>query len=317
MAVSAVTKAGLGKFRVVTPGGGLALVAPASPFEPGEFAAGVAEVRRLGFTPIYDQDVFDRHPIVAGAAERRAAQLMRALVDDDVQAVVAIRGGYGSTEVLPWLDAAAIAAARKAIVGYSDITSLHAFVNGHAHLASVHGAMIDGRLSKGAEAYDPVSFLRCLSAEPLGERTAPGLEVLRAGEASGPIVGGTLTQLAASLGTPYAFTPPGAYVLFCEEVGERPYRLRRLLTQLAQAGRLANAVGVVVGALERCDEPGGSVTGRDVFAEFFEHFPGPVVFGFPSGHTTVPFVSVPFGVEVRVVGRPERPAVVFTEAAAG
>jgi len=279
--------------------------------------AGVAELSRLGFRPFVQDDAFDRHPIVAGTAERRAAQIMRAVVDDRVAAVLAIRGGYGSAEVLPLLDAERIAHAGKPIIGYSDVTALHVYLNMHARTTSVHGAMIDGRLSRGADAYDQGSFLASLTAVPLGELAPPGLEVLRAGDATGPILGGTLTQIAASLGTPYAFDPPSGYVLFCEEVGERPYRLRRLLTQLAQAGRLASAAAVVVGALERCDEPDGGITGREVFAEFFAAFPGPVVFGFPSGHTRGPFVSIPLGVDVRVVATPGRPVVLFEEAAAG
>ncbi|MCC7007588.1 MAG: LD-carboxypeptidase [Acidobacteria bacterium] len=316
MALTPTTRGGLTKFRGVPRGAGIALVAPASPFEPRELEAGLAELRRLGFEPLVDEDAFDRHPIVAGTPERRAAQLMRAIADDRTAAVVAIRGGYGSAELLPWLDADAIARARKAIVGYSDITSLHAYLHTHARVTSVHGAMIDGRLSRGEEAYDPRSFVASLGPTPLGEQSSPALEVMRSGEASGAMFGGTLTQLAASLGTPYAFDPPAGYVLFCEEVGERPYRLRRLLTQLAHAGRLSGASAVVVGALERCDEPGGGITGREVIAEFFDAFPGPVLFGFPSGHTVVPFVSIPLGVEVRVVAAPHRPRVIFEEAAA-
>lgn len=312
------TRAGLVKFRPVEPGCEVALVAPASPFDPQQLEAGLAELRRLGFQPVFDEDIFDPHPIVAGSADRRASQFMRAISRPDVGAVLAIRGGYGSAELLPWLDPRAIAEARKPVVGYSDLTSMHAFLNCHAHITSVHGAMIDGRLSKGAEAYDAETFLTSLSARPLGERTTADLEVLRSGEAMGPVFGGTLTQIAASLGTPYAFDPPAGYVLFCEEVGERPYRIRRLLTQIAHAGRLATATAVIVGALERCDEPGGAITGRGVIAEFFEAFPGPVVFGFPSGHTSGPFVSVPFGVDVRVVAAEGRlPSVVFEEAAAG
>jgi muramoyltetrapeptide carboxypeptidase len=310
------TRAGLTKFKPTAPGSRVALVAPASPFDPRELEGGVAELQRLGFQPVYDDAVFDRHPIVAGTAERRAAVLMQAITDDDVGAVVAIRGGYGSAELLPWLDRDAIAHARTPVVGYSDITSLHTYLNGLARLTSVHGAMVDGRLSRGVDAYDHVSFLACLGASPMGEQTSAAMETLRPGEVIGPVFGGTLTQLAASLGTPYAFDPPAGYVLFCEEVGERPYRLRRLLTQLAHAGKLATASGVVVGSLERCDEPNGSITGRDVFVEFFEQFAGPVVFGFPSGHTTQPFVSMPLGVDVRVVAR-QRPVVVFEEAAAG
>jgi muramoyltetrapeptide carboxypeptidase len=149
----------------------------------------------------------------------------------------------------------------------------------------------------------------------MGELTADGLEILRGGEASGPIVGGTLTQLAASLGTPYDFRPPDGAVLFLEDVTERPYRLRRLLTQLGQAGRFDRASALVFGQMPGCDESDGRVTARSVIHAFFAGFAGPILFGFPSGHTTTPLVSVPFGVHTRVVGR-GRPRLVIEEAAA-
>jgi muramoyltetrapeptide carboxypeptidase len=118
-----------------------------------------------------------------------------------------------------------------------------------------------------------------------------------------------------SLGTPFAFSPPEGYVLFLDEVSERPYRLRRMLVQMRFAGLLADAVAVVFGQLPRCDEPGGLLTGRAVVADCLAGFPGPVLFGFPSGHTTTPLVTLPFGVRTRVVAN-RTPRLVVEEAAA-
>jgi muramoyltetrapeptide carboxypeptidase len=311
------TRAGLAKFRPVRPGSRVALVAPASSFDRAEFELGIAELRRLGLDPVFDDDVFAREPMVAGSAEHRARAFGKAASDPDIDAVIAVRGGYGSAEILPRLEGAALRRARTAVVGYSDITSLHAFLNGHVNLASVHGAMLDGRLAKGHVAYDQASWLASLDTTPLGEMSPDGLHVLRHGEARGPLFGGTLMQLAASLGTPYEFVPPSGAVIFLEDVGERPYRIRRLLTQLSQSGRFSGAAAIVCGEFLRCDEPGGTLTVRDVIREFFAAFPGPVIFGFPSGHTTRPFVSMPFGVDVHVIATTsDRPAVVFREAAA-
>ena len=316
MAVTPRTRAGLVKFRPVESGARVALVAPASPFDPAAFDTGLAELRRIGLEPVFDARVFASHPIVAGPAETRALIMSEALENPDVRAVIAIRGGYGSAEMLPYLDAARLRRSRKAVIGYSDVTALHAFLNGHGRLASVHGAMVDGRLSKGADAYDVATFLNSLSGTPIGEQSPEGLAVIRRGEVVGPIFGGTLTQIAASLGTPYEFLAPPGHVLFLEDVAERPYRIRRLLTQLRQSGRLAAASAVVFGEMVRCDEPGGGVTAREVVSEFFADFPGPVLFGFPSGHTTTPSLSFPLGVETRVVAT-DTARVIFTEAAAG
>ena len=148
-------------------------------------------------------------------------------------------------------------------------------------------------------------FVRALTcAEPLGPLPAPALEALVRGEAAGPLFGGNLTQLAASMGTPYAFDPPEGCVLFLEEVGERPYRIDRLLTQLRFAGVLARAGAIVFGELPGCDEPDASVTARDVVAGALGGFPGPVVFGLPAGHTAGPALTLPLGVRARVTRRP-------------
>lgn len=293
----------------------MALVAPASGFNREDFDRGVAELRRLGFVVEYADSVFARLPTVAGAASVRAAALKGAWARDDIDAIVAVRGGYGSVETLPLLAPADIPNRPATFVGYSDVTSLHTWLNLHVGVTSVHGAMIDGRLSRGHEAYDPDTFLRSLGAEPMGELAPDGVEAIRPGDASGVLLGGTITQLAASLGTPYAFMPPAGSVLFLEEVGERPYRLRRLLTQLRLGGVLSRAAAIVLGQMVSCDEPGGALTARSVLEEFFQDFPGPVLYGFPSGHTTTPLISLPFGVEARVVAS-GRPRLVIEEAAA-
>jgi muramoyltetrapeptide carboxypeptidase len=129
------------------------------------------------------------------------------------------------------------------------------------------------------------------------------------------LFGGTLTQLLASLSTPFEFRPPAGHVLFLDEVGERPYRLHRMLTQLRLSGRLASASAVVFGQWPRCDEPGGTVTARAVIKDVLDGFPGPVLFGFPSGHTTQALISLPLGVRARVVAH-GTPALVVEESAA-
>ena len=315
MAVTPRTRAGLIKFRPVPHGGRIALVAPASPFDLDQFHRGIDELRRLGFDPVYDETVFERQPIVAGSATGRADAFLRAMTDPEVDAVMAVRGGYGSVELLPSLDAERLAAARTAFLGYSDLTSLHTFLNGYAGLSSVHGAMLEGRLARGVVAYDEASFVGSLGTTPLGELAPDGLESLRTGEAQGPFFGGTLMQLVSSLGTPFAFDPPAGSVLFVEDVAERPYRVRRALTQLRLSGTFGRASALVFGQMPQCDEPSGEVTTREMVADLLADFPGPVLFGFPSGHTTTAFVSVPFGVHVRVVAG-VRSRVVFEEAAA-
>ncbi len=300
--------------RALRPGDRIAVVSPASPFDRAVFDEGVAEIRALGFQPVYDESVFARTAYVSGPPALRADAIGRAWRDESIAALVAVRGGYGSAQVLPLLDPDEARRACKPLIGYSDITALLMFLTLRCGVVSFHGPMLDRRLSRGADGYDRDTFCRALSTPaPMGALSAPGLVALRRGEASGMLLGGTMALLLASLGTPFAFDPPAGYVLFLDEVGERPYRLDRQLTQFRQAGLLARAAAVVIGELPRCDEPSG-ITGKDVMAEMLSSFNGPVLFGFPSGHTAGPAMTLPFGVRCRVVAD-DRPQLIIEEAA--
>jgi muramoyltetrapeptide carboxypeptidase len=303
------------KPRALRPGDRLAVVAPASPFDHDQFELGLEELRRLGFEPVYDESVFDRRRYVAGSPEARAAALRSAWRDPSIAGVIGVRGGYGSAQLLPLLDADEARRGRKAFIGYSDLTSLLVFLTGRAGLVAFHGPTVVGRLSRGPNGYDRQSFLAAVSSrDPIGELAPPGLQTVRRGEAAGPLVGGTVTQLLASLGTPFAFAPPPGYVLFFDEVGERPYRLDRMVTQLRQSGLLSHAAAIVVGELPNCDEPSGDPTAAAVLPETLAGFPGPIVMGFPSGHTSGPAMTLPFGVTCRVIAG-DHPRLVFEEAA--
>jgi len=303
------------KPRALRPGDRIAVVAPASAFDREAFDAGVAELRGLGFEVTYDDRIFERRRYLAGTPQTRAAVFQEAWSDPRVAALVAARGGYGSVQVLPLLPRDLFVGRPKPFIGYSDNTSLLTWLTLTHGIVSFHGPMLEGRFARGRIAYDRDTFDRCLRrAEPAGLVTAPSVEPLRPGEASGLLVGGTITQLVASLGTPYAFDPPQGSVLFLEDVGERPYRIDRMLTQLTLAGILGRASALVFGEMVGCDEPGGDPTVHDVVADFVAEFPGPVLYGLPSGHTSGPTLTLPFGVEARVVSS-QTPGVVIEEAA--
>ena len=292
----------------------VAVVAPASGFPREEFDKGIAELRRLGFEPVFEDSVFDREEYVAGTAGVRAGAFLRGWRDPSVRAIIAVRGGYGSVHLLPYLNAEELRRTPKAFVGYSDLTSVLTFLTVGCGIVSFHGPMLDRRLGAGAAAYDEDTFVRSLTrAEPLGELQAGSLETFNTGEASGVLMGGTLAQLVASLGTPFAFAPPKGHVLFLEDVSERPYRLDRMVTQLRLAGILDLASAIVLGEFVGCDEPQGEPLARPTLAALLKDFNGPVVYGFPSGHTTGPLVTLPFGVKARVVAG-ARPRLIVEEA---
>lgn len=303
------------KPKALRPGGRVAVIAPASPFTRQAFDEGIAELKRLGFEPVFEASVFARQGgYLSGDGRLRAQAFLDAWRDPAVDAVIAARGGYGSVHMLPYFDREIIRQTPKPFVGYSDVTSLLTYLTLECDIVSFHGPMLAGKLGKGTGAYDPDSLLRALgSTAPLGELSPASLEVFRPGEAVGPLYGGTLAQLVASLGTPFAFTPPKGCLLFLEDVAERPYRLDRMLTQLRLAGVLDAAAGIVLAEFIGCDEPTGDVTARGVLAELLREFNGPVVFGFPSGHTTGPAMTLPFGVRAQLVAT-GKPRLVIEEA---
>ncbi|HEX6463370.1 MAG TPA: LD-carboxypeptidase [Vicinamibacterales bacterium] len=304
------------KPRALRTGDRIALVAPASPFSRNAFDAGVVELRRRGYEPVYDESVFARRRYTAGDPALRAEAFRRAWADPSIAALIAVRGGYGSVQILPLLEVDDIRRTPKAFVGYSDNTSLLTWLTGRCGIVSFHGPMIEGRFEKGDAGYDFDTFTRVLTrTEPAGAITHPQVVALREGDAAGVLLGGTLTQLAASQGTPYAFDPPRGHILFIDEVAERPYRIDRMMTQLALAGVLARASGIVFGELPRCDEPAdGGPAIRDVLVDLLADFRGPVLFGLPSGHTNGATLTLPFGVRVRLATRGQ-PALVIDESA--
>jgi muramoyltetrapeptide carboxypeptidase len=296
------------------PGDRIAVVAPASGSTRDELDRGEAELRRLGFEPVHSDAVFERTTFSAGSPDTRAADFVRAWADPSIAGLVALRGGYGSAELLPLLHHLRPAQSPKVFIGYSDTTALLTWFTCVCGVPAVHGPMIEARFAKGAEGYDERSFLAAVRGEAGVELSPPGLTTLRAGEATGLLFGGTLAMLVASLGTPYGFVPPGECILFLEDVNERPYVLHRMLTQLRLAGVLARARAIVFGEMRQCDEPGGQVTAIDAIRDAIHDFNGPILYGFASGHTTGPCWTLPLGALVRVVGSPS-PAVVVEDPA--
>ncbi len=299
------------------PGSRIALVSPASPFSRDAFDEGAEELRRLGFEPVYHDTVFDKGPFSSGPAELRAASFVRSWSDPSVDALMAVRGGWGSMQLLPEFEGWEPQHRAKLFIGYSDNTSLLSWLTCQCGVTAVHGPMIDGRLSRGAEGYDESSFMRIVTGDCVGLELGPeGLVTLQEGEASGPLFGGTMTMLCASMGTSFAFAPPEGCVLFLEDINERPYRVERLVTQLKQAGVLDRASALVFGEMKGCDEGEGGMTARFVAEQLTDDFAGPILYGFPSGHTTGPMLTLPFGVRVAVRAG-SQPALVIEESPVG
>jgi muramoyltetrapeptide carboxypeptidase len=274
------------------------VVAPAGPLEATRLEAGVKVLEGWGLRVTMGDAVRRRRAYLAGEDEERRADLQRMIDDPEVRAVFSARGGYGSQRLLPGLDLRPLVERPKPIVGYSDVTALLNVVVA-AGTVAVHGPMVATDVARGLSRRSETQLWSILS-DPTYVWQAEVPLAVRPGTASGRLVGGNLTVLAATLGTPWAPDTDGA-VLFLEEVREAPYRIDRLLTQLAQAGKLARVAGVVFGSFAGC-EPAGGADVLDVVRACCSDLPCPVGVGLPAGHDTGGIgcenLALPLGVSV-------------------
>ena len=263
------------------------------------FAAGAAilgERYRLR----YDEGLFARDGFLAGPDERRLAELAAAFADVEARAIVMARGGYGLTRLLPFLDRSLLLGRAQPlpIVGFSDGTALLARAAGFG-LGTVHGPVIT---QLPALSRDDAAALFRLLEEPEPGVILTELGGLVPGRAQGPLLGGNLEVFSRLLGTPFMPDLDGA-ILFIEDLGERPYRLDRLITHLDSAGVFSAIAGVVVGDFSGCQEPeptrGGSPTAVEVLEERLGRLAIPVAFGAPIGHGSRN-VAVPYGALVEL-----------------
>jgi len=285
----------LAKPRALPRGGTIGIAAPASAIDLEVLAAGEKRWREAGFGVVHRDDIGARRRYLAGDDARRAAELAGFWTDPRIDAIVCARGGWGCHRIMDRLDAAAVRAARKPLAGYSDVTTLLLWQRTFAGLAGVHGPMLERAL--GDDEFG--SLVELLTGT---ER----LPVVREGTGGsgrpveGPLVGGSLSLLAAACGTPWALDATGA-ILLLEDRGERPYRIDRLLEQLRCAGVFERVAGIGFGRFENCDEPDGAITAEEILRELVERLGVPWVDGLPFGHGS-PNLAWPFGVRARLDG---------------
>ena len=228
------------------------------------------------------------------------------LEDPGVAAIFCARGGYGSGHLLEHFSSDEILRNPKILCGASDITMLlNVFVN--AGVVGFHGPMVATVLNQGPEAYDRDVLLGMLVDGDKTRFPTLGTKIVREGEAEGRLLGGCLSLLVSTLGTDWEIdTAEG--LLFLEDVDAKPYQVDRMLTHLKQAGKLDQICGLVFGEMLGCRQhPNQGYELEELVSDFFAPWGVPVLFGFPSGHTSRPNVVLPFGVRARLaLGRNKR-----------
>lgn len=271
--------------RALRAGDTVGIVAPAGPVEREDApAAGIATLERLGFRVRFDRRIFQAARYLAGPDEARAEELMRFFEDPEIRAIVALRGGYGCARLLPLLHEARLRDHCKIFMGFSDLTTLHLYFQRRFGWATVHGPMmVSASLANLAGAEETNLVRLWTDPEYLPEYSFPEMETWHRGSAEGRLTGGCLSLVAAGLGTEYEIKTEDR-ILFLEELGEPPYRVDRMLTQLRLAGKLDGLAGIILGTFQDCDPTDGSYRVQDVLKEILADLQVPIVAGFPSGH---------------------------------
>ena len=288
------------KPRALRPGARLAIVAPASPAQEARLAAGQTELGRLGFRSV--SNTVSSEGYFADSLEERRNNFLHAIKAKDIAGLVGLRGGYGSNYLLDDGLAKPLKTA-KAVIGYSDLTSLQIFLWQSCRWVSFYGPMAAAGFDAGAEnphGFDEASFLNAVRQTEDGWTLNLKGEALVSGEAQGRILGGCLTLLETTVGTSWELQSRGA-ILVLEDRGMKPWQVDRALMHLKQAGKLDAVRGIILGDFPDCEPPvAGSPTVRDVCTRILTSLKVPIVFGAPIGHTVRPMLTLPLGVKARL-----------------
>lgn len=293
------------------PGQRVGIVAPASSVpEFDQITMANEIVDSLGFEPVEGDNLYARSNYLAGDDRSRAADVNAMFADDSIDAIFCLRGGYGTTRMLPYLDYDVIRANPKVITGYSDITGLINAITQKTGLVTFHGPIAmqnfsDYTLSEYRKVLVEPAKSAVIAAAPPFE-TRPGLIdktnrilTITGGKARGRLIGGNLTLLTSINGTPYEPDYEGA-ILFLEDVDEAPYRVDRMLTELWLSGHLQNVAGVALGKFTETGGYGGNEFSlEDVFRMRFEPLGVPTVRGLMIGHVEDQ-TTVPVGIEAEL-----------------
>ncbi len=284
--------------HALTPGARVAIVSPAGPVRDRDaLDAGLERLRSWGLEPELMPHCLEATGYLAGDDAARAADLEAALEDESIRGIFCSRGGYGTMRLLEILNLDALRSDPKPIIGYSDITALHAAALAKTGVGTFHGPMVASRLGEFDDA--TAELQRALLFDANSPAPLPALEgasVVRPGVAEGELVGGNLALVGALLGTPAQIDTRNR-LLFLEDIDEPPYRLDRLLTQLRLAGCFDEVAGILLGDFRRDGHDAAELEARVL--ERLAPVEVPIVRGLPFGHRAGSW-TLPFGVRARL-----------------
>lgn len=282
------------KPRPLRRGGKIGVVAPAGCASDDQLRLGVEALRGAGFEVELADGIQDCIGYLAGDKEKRAKALLEFFRRSDIEAIFCSRGGFGSIQLIPLLEPEAIRRHAKIFVGYSDVSILLNWFLQKAGVVTFHGPMVAMDISRGLEGRSREFFWQTL----LGEKQSWQLELdetIRSGYGEAAMVGGCLSVIVTTLGTPYEIDTKEK-ILFLEDIGEKPYRIERMLTHLQMAGKLDGLAGLVFGGFTDCEGEGPRGF-QEIVTDFFQNAAFPVAAGLAAGHGEENLL-LPFGVKM-------------------
>ena len=289
------------KPRALRSGDAIRVLSLSSPVAEERVKSGCDELARLGYAPKFDRDeVLAKDGFFAGSAESRCSAWKAAIAEKDTQAIICTRGGYGSNYLLDCLRLEGTAP--KILCGFSDITSLHAYLWQKFRWVTLYGPMVAAGLDCGPDApegYDPESFTQALTESRKGWSLALKGESISPGSGEGTLLGGCLNLIETTIGTPWELDTDGS-ILILEDRAMKPWQVDKALMHLKQAGKLRGVTGIVLGDFPESNPPAGTETVKDVVRRVLAPLGIPIVFGAPIGHTSRPMLTLPLGVQARL-----------------
>ena len=292
--------------KKLRPGATLGFIGPSGAVRTDDaLARAVAETERMGFRVKLGESCGKAYGYLSGTDELRARDVNNMFLDDEVDAIFCLKGGYGTMRMLDMLDYDAIAAHPKIFVGYSDITAMHIALLEKAHLATFHGPMPVSCWADGPmDGFTRDSLLNTLMNDsPISRIANPDgypRQTVNSGACEGLLVGGNLSLIVGLLGTPYELDTKNR-ILFIEDVGEKTYAIDRMLTHLRLAGKFNDCAGIVLGDFKNCEieYPDYGFTLEEIVRDVVAPCGKPIFSGLQSGHCT-PKITLPLGVKCRM-----------------
>lgn len=290
----------INKLNSLNIGDTIGVICPSSAEDYEKIKSGISLIKSLGFKVKEGKHIYKRKGYLAGDDKDRAEDLMDMFKDSTVKMILCIRGGYGAMRILPYIDFDIIRENKKIFMGFSDITVLLNTICQRCNFPTFHGPMVTSDLK---EPYTYNSFIESITntmKKPYILENPPHIKTISLvnGKAKGRLVGGNLCLICSTLGTPYEIDFKDN-ILFIEEIGEAPYKIDRMLTQLLLSGKLQKCRGIILGGFTNCElkDYSKSLKLEEVLKSNLCKLNIPILSNFSSGHY-YPKLTLPIGIEV-------------------